>query len=138
VTGLVMLAAGLAIGALLLHHSAPPVSLPVYHPLTFRRGIVRSARFAPEGQTVVYSAAWEGTPLQMFTKRPESPESQSLEPAGAENLSISRKGELALMLKSHVARAFVYSGVLTRVPLVGGAPREVLDNIEGADWGPDG
>ncbi|HEV2495552.1 MAG TPA: protein kinase [Terriglobia bacterium] len=137
-TGVAMLAAGLAIGTLVLHRSPAPAALPMYHPLSFRRGIVRSARFAPDGQTVVYSAAWEGTPLQLFTTRPESPESQALEPAGAEVLSISRNGELALSLKSHESRPFVYSGTLARVPLVGGAPREVLDGVEWADWSPDG
>src|SRR5579862_338577 len=138
VTGLVMLGAGLAIGALLLHRAVPQSAIPLYHPLTFRRGIVRSARFAPDGQTVVYSASWEGSPLQMFTTRPESPESQPLEPAGAQVLSISRRGELALLLRSRVSKPFISTGTLARVPLVGGAPREVLDNIEWADWSPDG
>jgi len=137
-TGLIALLVGLFAGTYILHRTPATPTLPMYHPLSFRRGIVRSARFAPDGQTVVYSAAWEGTPLQLFTTRPESPESQALEPAGAEVLSISRNGELALSLKSHESRPFVYSGTLARVPLVGGAPREVLDGVEWADWSPDG
>ena len=138
VGGLALLLVGFGVGALAMRRPAATASLPVYHPLTFRRGIVRAARFAPDGKTVVYSAAWEGGALQLFTTRPESPESQALEPAGAEILGISRSGELALSLKSHATRSFIYTGTLARVPLVGGAPREILERVEWADWAPDG
>ena len=87
--------------------TAPPVqaALPVYHPLTFRRGMVHAARFAPDGKTIIYSAAWEGKSLQLFTTRPESPESHELEPAGADVLAVSSSGEMALSLRSHPSRA---------------------------------
>src|SRR5436309_1952512 len=104
----------------------------------FRRGIVHSARFAPDGKTIIYSAAWEGKPLELFTTRPESPESQELRPAGADVLAISASGEMALSLGSHPRAQFLYAGTLARVPLVGGAPREIRENVEWADWSPDG
>ena len=47
---------------------------PIYHQLTFRRGAIRSARFAPDGETIVYSAAWQGNPIELFTARREFPE----------------------------------------------------------------
>ncbi len=118
------LIAGIAVGMFLLQRPAQ-TSLPVYHPLTFRRGIVHSARFAPDGKTIIYSAAWEGKPLELFTTRPESPESQELRPAGADVLAISASGEMALSLGSHPRAQFLYAGTLARVPLVGGAPREI-------------
>jgi Tol biopolymer transport system component/predicted Ser/Thr protein kinase len=133
----IALAAGLGAG-LLLFRRPMQISAPVYHPLAFRRGIVHSARFAPDGRTIVYSAAWEGKPLELFTTRPESPQSQELQPAGADVLAISPSGEMALSLGSRPRDAFSYSGTLARVPLVGGAPREILENIEWADWSPDG
>ncbi len=74
-------------------------SLPTYHPLAFRRGIVRSARFTPDGKTVIYSAAWEGKPLSLFSTRPESPQSRELDPPGADVLAISSTGEMALALQ---------------------------------------
>ena len=43
--------------------------LPVFRGLTFRRGYLTGARFAPDGHTVVYSAAWEGQPSEIFTTR---------------------------------------------------------------------
>ncbi len=137
VVALVALMVGFAIGAFLLRKPST-TALPVYHPLTFRRGMVRAARFAPDGKTMIYSAAWEGKPLQLFTTRPESPESHELEPAGADILAISVNGEMALSLQSHPIAGFLYAGTLARVPLVGGAPREILENVEWADWSPDG
>jgi Tol biopolymer transport system component/predicted Ser/Thr protein kinase len=133
----VALLAGLAVGRFLLQRPVE-ASLPVYHPLTFRRGMVHAARFAPDGKTIIYSAAWEGKSLQLFTTRPESPESHELEPAGADVLAVSSSGEMALSLASHPVAGFLYSGTLARVPLVGGAPREVLEGVEWADWSPDG
>src|SRR5580704_15743468 len=134
----VALIAGLGAGKFLLQRSPMQTSLPAYHPLTFRRGMVHAARFAPDGKTIIYSAAWEGKSLQLFTTRPESPESHELEPAGADVLAVSSLGEMALSLGSHPVAQFLYSGTLARVPLVGGAPREVMDNVEWADWAPDG
>jgi Tol biopolymer transport system component/predicted Ser/Thr protein kinase len=135
--GVLALLVGLGAGALVFKAPAP-VAFPVYKPLTFRRGLVQSARFAPDGKTVIYSAAWEGKPLDLFTTRPESPQSQEMEPKGAQVLAVSSSGEMALALRSKPRDAFLYSGTLARVPLVGGAPREVLDDVEWADWAPDG
>ena len=134
----IALVAGLGAGKFLLQRSPAQAALPVYHPLTFRRGMVHAARFAPDGKTIIYSAAWEGKSLQLFTTRPESPESHELEPAGADVLAVSASGEMALSLRSHPVAQFLYSGTLARVPLVGGAPREVMENVEWADWSPDG
>ncbi len=135
--GTVGLLAGLAIGAFLIRRPSQP-TFPFYHPLTFQRGIVHSARFAPDGKTVIYSSAWEGKPLQLFNTRPESPQSKELEPSGADVLAISSTGEMALALGSHTSDAFLSSGTLAEVPLVGGAPREIFENVEWADWSPDG
>jgi eukaryotic-like serine/threonine-protein kinase len=137
VAALIALLAGLATGMFVLRRPSQ-ASLPIYHPLSFRRGMVHAARFAPDGKTIIYSAAWEGKPLQLFTTRPDSPESHELEPAGADVLAVSSTGEMALSLASHPVASFLYSGTLARVPLVGGAPREVMENVEWADWSPDG
>ena len=137
VVALLALLVGLGVGALLFR-KPEAAALPTYHPLTFRRGMVRSARFSPDEKMIVYSAAWEGKPLQLFTTRPESPDSHEMEPAGADVLAVSSTGEMALSLNSHPIASFLYSGTLARVPLVGGAPREVMEHVEWADWSPDG
>jgi Tol biopolymer transport system component/predicted Ser/Thr protein kinase len=136
VAALALVAGGAA--GMFFFHRPIEIPQPTYHPLAFRRGIVRSARFAPDGKTVIYSASWEGKSLELFTTRPESPQSQELLPAGADILAISSTGEMALSLASRPKDGFSYSGTLARVPLVGGAPREILESVEWADWSPDG
>jgi hypothetical protein len=132
---LVALAAG-ALGAyaLLRRSGGEP---PRFTRLSFRRGMVQSARFAPDG-TIVYGAAWDGAPFEIFTTRPEGGESRSLGLGSSDVLAISRTGELAISENRHFTRGWENSGTLARVPLSGGAPREVLENVQEADWAPDG
>jgi eukaryotic-like serine/threonine-protein kinase len=116
----------------------PPALSPSYHQLTFRRGMVRVARFAPDGQTIVYSATWEGNPSEVFSTRPGSVASRSLGLSGADILAVSSSGEMAVLLGSRQVRSWIYSGTLARVALAGGEPREILDEVQWADWAPNG
>jgi Tol biopolymer transport system component len=112
---------------------------PSFQRLTFRRGTVWTARFAPDGQTVVYGAAWENNPIEVFLTRPESPESRPLGLKNASLFGVSPTGEIAVMLDAKTTQAgYERSGTLARVPLAGGSPRPVLENVRYADWGPDG
>jgi serine/threonine protein kinase/Tol biopolymer transport system component len=117
---------------------AASVSPPTYRQLTFRGGTIRMARFAPDGKNIVYSAAWEGNPIELLMTRPDSPESRPFGLSKAEVLSISSEGEMAVLLNSHNVDPYINVGTLARVPLGGGAPREVLENVQWADWSPDG
>jgi Tol biopolymer transport system component len=111
---------------------------PSFHRLTFRRGLVSGARLSPDGQMIVYSAAWDGQPLETFLMRRESTEARSLGFPGAHLLSMSSAAELALGLGWTMPGNLVGRGTLARVPLAGGAPREVLESVQEADWSPDG
>ncbi|HEY3121221.1 MAG TPA: WD40 repeat domain-containing protein, partial [Vicinamibacteria bacterium] len=115
-----------------------PVSSPTFRPLTFRRGYVGSARFMPDGETVVYGARWDGAPVQAFSTRLGSPESTALSLPSADVLSVSRSGELLVSLGRHFIEWFITSGRLARAPLSGGAPRELMEDVEEASWTPDG
>ncbi len=110
---------------------SPPPEPPSYRRLTFRRGDVTSAKFAP-GDTVVYSAEWDGAPSTLFSAQPGNREAQPLALPSARVLAISPSGEMAILLGGEDV------GTLARVPFGGGAPREVLEGVSGADWGPDG
>jgi hypothetical protein len=110
---------------------APPAA-PSFTQVTFRRGHLYPARFAPDGHTIVYSAAWEGQPHEVFSTRAGSTESRPLNLGLARVASISRSGELAIV------RGLSTEATLARVPLEGGAPRELLEEVIGADWLPDG
>ncbi len=105
--------------------------------LTFRRGYISAARFAPDGQSIVYSAAWVGNPEELFITRPQNPVSRSLEIKGS-ILSISTTGEMAILLNPQFTLGWQRTGTLARLPIDGGAPREVLTNVQDADWSPDG
>jgi hypothetical protein len=93
---------------------------------------------APGGTTFVYSAAWEGTPKQLYSTRSESPESMPLPYVQADVVSISGKGELALVSDRRGLSGYANPGTLARAPLSGGASRDVLEGVQFADWLPDG
>jgi len=129
--------AGFAIGKLAA--PAPAAAPPVYQKLTFQRGWISAARFAPDGQTIIYSAAWNGRPLEIFQVRPGSPESLPLGLQNCEIQSVSRTGELAILRNPRVANNWYFrSGTLAVASLGGGAPRDLLENVAYADWAPDG
>ena len=91
-----------AVGVLAHGWLAPRESgteVPSVSQVTFRRGNVHSARFAPDGRTVVYLAAWDGKPIDIFTVRTDSMESRSLGLPPAELCGVSSRGELAILLK---------------------------------------
>ena len=114
------------------------VSNPTFHEITFRNGTIWDARFAPDGQTIIYGAAWDGGSQEIFSTRFDSSDSRSIGLPTAQILSISSKGEMAISLHPTSSSPFTQTGTLARVPLAGGAPREVLDDISWADWAPDG
>jgi dipeptidyl aminopeptidase/acylaminoacyl peptidase len=116
---------------------SPARELPRFTKLTFQRGTIYSARFAPDGQTVVYGASWRGAGLQLYSKRLDAPESRRMGLA-ADILGISPSGEMALSLDRHTLVSLLTVGRLARAPLGGGAPREILDGVVDADWSPDG
>lgn len=130
-------AAGFAGGALYRGGAQAPQREPTFQRLTFRRGLVRSARFAPDGQTILYGALWDGDACRIHGTRTDNPESRALELPGANLLAVSRSGDLALCLGSHLDGVFTY-GTLARVPIAGGAPRELAEEVKFADWSPDG
>jgi serine/threonine protein kinase len=133
--GLACLAAGVIAGALLWKKPAPQP--PTFHRLTFRRGNILSARFAPDGRTIVYGAAWGGAPSEIFTVRTESPESRALGIPSSSVASVSPAGEIAVFTREGMTTAGAWA-TLSRVPLAGGTPRPLLEEIAAADWTPDG
>lgn len=111
---------------------------PTFEQLTFRHGSISAARFAPDGHTVIYAAAWDGTVPEIYSTRPGTAESRPFGLERADLLAISTSGDLAVSLNRRFQGAFTFTGVAARVPLAGGAPREILENVQYADWAPDG
>ena len=116
--------------------AARPVSLV---PKTWDAEWITSARFAPDGETIVFSAATSGNLPRLFVIRPDTVLRQSLGEAATHLLSISSKGELAVITSARQAAAGhrVFQGTLARMTM-DGASRPWLQNVSEADWSPDG
>lgn len=118
--------AGVAGAKLLSAGSAPPV--PTFQRVTFGRGYVDSARFGPEGQ-VIYTAAWEGRPVEGFVVRAASLDARPLPHLGPRVLAVTQPGELLFVGESRT---------LSRAPLAGGPAKALLEGVVAADATPSG
>ena len=105
--------------------------------LTFDKGTIRDGRFTPDGQSIIYGAAWNGQPLKLFMVRTDSPESAPLSLPDARLLSVSKTGELAISL-GHTFEGWMGEGTLARSSLLGSAPRVMAEHVREAEWTPDG
>jgi eukaryotic-like serine/threonine-protein kinase len=114
-----------------------PALTPHFHQLTFQRGSIYGAKFAPDGESIVYSAAWNGAPKpQVYATRTDALMSRPIDLLDSTVLGISSKGELALAQKSTTGT--IPRGMLAVAPLTGGAPRELLGDVSQAAWSHDG
>jgi eukaryotic-like serine/threonine-protein kinase len=106
-----------------------------FRQVTFRHGQVWAARFAPDGKSVLYTASWDNGPRRLFSTYPSSPESRALELRDYSLVAVSATGELALLAFDGTLP--IAGGTLSRVPMNGGAPSPVTQNVMSADWAPD-
>jgi Tol biopolymer transport system component len=108
---------------------------PFFARLTFQRGTIYSARFAPDGRSIVYDASWNGRPHHLFYTFADAPLEHPLDFEDAHLLAVSKSNELAMILHgNHGSRLDFINGTLARAPLVGGAPRELQTGVRWADW----
>jgi eukaryotic-like serine/threonine-protein kinase len=111
--------------------------LAEYQQITFRTGSIGDARFTPDG-SIVYSASWDGGDYQLYLARTDDNGARDLGLKDVDLLSISKSGELAIRLNTVDLGGYARAGTLARVPLSGGTPREVLENVQDADWATNG
>ena len=137
VAAAVVLAAGLLGLGWWLGHGQGASAPPEYQQITFRTGSIGNARFTPDG-SIVYNAAWDGGDDQLYLARTDDNGARDLGLKNVDLLSVSKSGELAIRLNTAFSGGFARLGTLARVPLNGGTPRELLDNVQDAKWAPDG
>jgi hypothetical protein len=126
-------AAGAAV-ALWAGRSLRVAARPRFQQLTFVLGGIQTARFGSDGRTIVFGFQRpDSKKLEILTTMAGGIEARSLGLPSGDVLSVSRSGDLALLLSSNWK-----TGTLARAPLAGGAPREIVENATGADWSPDG
>jgi dipeptidyl aminopeptidase/acylaminoacyl peptidase len=130
--------AGAAVGAIVMQQmSKTPSGVPTFDARTFDSLPITSARFMPDGQTIVYSAIPQGSPPALFVINPSAEAPERLDAPSAHLLSVSSKGELAIITEPRYLAQRVYSGTLSRMTL-GSSPRAVAEGVREADWSPDG
>jgi hypothetical protein len=135
-----LLAAGVAgfVAARRTQPASAPAAKTSYRRLTFKRGFMTAARFAPDGQTVLHSATWDGAPIEVQSGRVDGFDSRTFGEPGSALFAVSPSGEVALGLRGKPFWGGVHHATLARAPLSGGAPREVLEDVYAADFTDDG
>ena len=134
--GLVM--AGALLGAGAWARWAKKPELPVFRRITFQRGNILRARFGPGGNSVFAGAALDGREPGIYRIGLEGGEVRSLGLRGADILSVSPSGELAVLIKDRFQASTFGSGTLARVLPGQDSPRLILDEVTGADWDAEG
>ena len=121
-----------------LGHRTAHLQPPDFQRLTMQHGTVYSARFAPDGHTVLYAAAWDGVPVQIFSIDLKINGARSLDLPATQLLAVSSTGQMAVVQPAIHSFMWTTRGTLGQVPLTGGSPRQIAENVEWADWAPDG
>ena len=112
--------------------SQPAAEPPTFRALTFRRGSMGGARFGPDGKIIIYAAAWQGKPMQLYSTRSDGAESTALQLPGADLVAISTTGKMAIKVTRD-------SGpVIAEVSLAGGVARDLFEGDLQADFSPTG
>ena len=110
-----------------------------FHQVTFRRGNVLGARFTADGQNIVYSAVWDGQPSEMFTCKADGTASRPLGQPGATIQAVNQQGQMLIITKPETWTATTSGwGTLALAGGDGSSPREILERVVAADFGPDG
>ena len=116
----------------------PELAGPKFVPLTARTGRVFTARFTHVGTHAVYGGAWDGEPLRTYMMDLATGGTRTLELPPADVLAVSARGELAIAFDRRFVDHQSATGRLAIVPLAGGAPRPLADEVQDADFAPDG
>jgi eukaryotic-like serine/threonine-protein kinase len=127
----------LGLGVLFGHRTAR-LQAPDVQRLTVQHGTVYSARFAPDGHNVIYAASWDSSPVEIFSIDLKITGARKMELPATDLLAVSSSGEMAVLQSADPRFMLTMRGMLGQVPLTGGSPRQIAENVEYADWAPDG
>ncbi len=137
VAGLAVVGAVAAVS--LMHGRRVPAVEPVkFVEKTFSNQTIYGARFAPDGQAILFSAAQTGNTPYLYSLRPEYTEPVRVSDEPLQLLSVSSTGEMAVLTHPKWFAHRLCRGTLARMPIGGGAPREVMNDVFQAAWAPDG
>ena len=80
---------------------------------------------------MVYSASWDGEPIEIFSTDLKIPGARSIGIPASNLLAVSSTGEMAVLQAVHTPFMFTFRGTLGQVPLSGGTPRLMAENVRG-------
>jgi eukaryotic-like serine/threonine-protein kinase len=115
-----------------------PVTGSKFHQVTYRRGVPGDSRFTADGQNIIYSAAWEGKEPELYSVAANAVGGHPLGIHNARLLAVSSKGELAVALEPVNEGPFLSPGTLGRSSDGNAAPKPEIENVQAADFTPDG
>jgi eukaryotic-like serine/threonine-protein kinase len=128
-----VLAIALAFAYIHLNASAPHTQ-PSFRQLTFRAGIVDSARFIPVSNSAAYTATGEDGEARTRTVPLDSASPRSLDFAAGMLASVSSRGDLALISRPGQLSRLSSNSLSSN----NGPPRTIAEGARDADWLPDG
>ena len=102
---------------------------------TFEAESIANARFMPDGQAIVFSSAQTGNAVQLFEIRASTLEARAFGPPRTHLLSVSSKGELAVLSDVRFVAQRLFTGTLASdvprgqpAPVDGRRPRGRLES----------
>jgi len=110
---------------------------PSFRQVTFRHGTLGTARFTPDGQNIVYTAAWEALPPELFIVPANETGGRSFEVKNASLLTVGTNNVVVALTPARLS-PFLTPGTLARGSMTGGAPKPEVENVQAADYTPDG
>ena len=113
---------------------------PKFTQLTFQQGFVEAARFLSDGRNFISASRWgSDSDVALFTGTVETPGLRPLGISVTSLLSVSSTGDLLVLQDAHpIGPGYVRVGRLARLAISGGAPRPLQENVQYADWAPNG
>ena len=106
--------------------------------LTNRDGFISASRFAPDGKGIIYSAGFDGKPVELFFTDVEGSDSRSAGIQSAALKSVSSTGKIAVLFDFELNWSDGFNGTLAILPADGGKPELVMDGVDDAAFAPDG
>jgi Tol biopolymer transport system component len=108
-----------------------------FHQLTFRRGTITDARFMPDGQNLLYTAAWDGADPEIYTVPVNGASGHPFGISNARLLAVSKQGDVAVALAPKpLPYSYLSPGTLARAAN-GSAPKPEVENVVAADYNPN-
>ena len=104
---------------------------------TYESMFISNARFMPDGESIVFSAAPTGNVPALYISRPNTAMPQSLGQPATHLLSVSPTGELAVLTGVSFLAQRLFEGTLARMT-IDGAARPWMTHVREADWAPTG